>query len=210
LARRFDGASNQFLQALGFGALAQPFTLCCVVQAATYVPTLPLITTPESLVFQNDSNALLMHNGAWLVSGTVMPQGVMVHVTAVAAGASSFLYTGPVAGSGQVASGNSGGAGVTNNLYLGGRTFAGSFYFVGRIAEAAAWAAALTENEQRALSRGISPRVVRPTALRGYWPLWGASSTEGDIDCSGRHKEMTTLGGAIPVAQHMLGSPMAL
>ena len=210
MARRFDGASNQFLQALGFGALGQPFTICCVVHAATYVPTMPFITTPESLVFQNDSNAILMHNGAWLVSSTVMPQNVMVHVTAIAAGVDSSLHTGPVAGSGLVAYGNSGGNGITNNLYIGGRTFAGSYFWNGRIAEAAIWNDALTPNEQRALSRGVSPRVVRPLKLRGYWPLWGASLTEGDIDISGRQKSVTTMGGVIPVAQHMLGSPMAL
>jgi len=210
LSRRFDGASNQYLQVLGFGALAQPFTLCCVVQAATYTPTKPFFTTPESLVFQVDSNGVLMHNGAWLVSGAVMPNGNMVHVMAVANGGSSVLYTGPVAGSGQVASGDTGAGVISNNLYIGGRTFAGSFFWTGRIAEAAAWSGVLTANEQRALSRGVSPRVVRPLALRGYWPLWATSMASPEIDLSGRQKLATSAGGSLPQDQHMLGSPMAL
>jgi hypothetical protein len=43
--------------------------------------------------------------------------------------------------------------------------------YIGDIAEFAAWSSALTADEAASLSRGFSPRLIRPTALVSYMPL---------------------------------------
>ena len=57
----------------------------------------------------------------------------------------------------------------------------------GRIAEAAIWSAALTDDEILALARGVNPRQMRPDTLWGYWPLWGIDSPERDMSGNARH-----------------------
>lgn len=47
---------------------------------------------------------------------------------------------------------------------------AGSF-FAGRVAEFAVWNAVLTSDEEVALSKGISPLLIRPDKRVLYWPL---------------------------------------
>ena len=59
----------------------------------------------------------------------------------------------------------------------------------GLIAEAAIWNVALTDGEVATLAAGISPLRVRPSALVGYWPLFGTSSPENDY--SGKNNDMT-------------------
>jgi len=54
----------------------------------------------------------------------------------------------------------------------------GSNFFDGRVAEVGIWNVALTAVEITALSRGVSPRRIRPESLVGYWPVWGLSSPE--------------------------------
>lgn len=58
-----------------------------------------------------------------------------------------------------------------------GANYTGSAYtsqiFTGRIAEAAVWNVALTAAEVSALASGVSPRLIRPSALRFYAPLVG-------------------------------------
>ena len=57
-----------------------------------------------------------------------------------------------------------------NRTYLG--SIAGVSEFMhGWLAEAAIWNEALTDTEAAALGRGLSPILVRPWALRAYWPL---------------------------------------
>jgi len=45
------------------------------------------------------------------------------------------------------------------------------YYTTGRIAEAAAYSAALTDAEVAVLALGICPLLVRPASLAAYWPL---------------------------------------
>lgn len=58
-----------------------------------------------------------------------------------------------------------------------GANYTGSAYtsqlFSGRIAEAAVWNVALNTDEISALASGVSPRLIRPSALRFYAPLVG-------------------------------------
>lgn len=51
----------------------------------------------------------------------------------------------------------------------------------GRIAEAAIWNVALTDDEVAALAKGICPLLVRPSAIVAYWPLYGAASPEPEL-----------------------------
>jgi hypothetical protein len=53
-------------------------------------------------------------------------------------------------------------------------------YTNGRIAEAAIWNVALTDDEAAILAKGISPLSVRPVSLFGYWPLIGKYNPEID------------------------------
>ena len=54
-------------------------------------------------------------------------------------------------------------------------------YFNGSIAEAGIWNVALDSAELVALAAGISPALVRPSALVAYYPLLGATSPEPDL-----------------------------
>lgn len=51
----------------------------------------------------------------------------------------------------------------------------------GRIAEAAIWSVALTDQEIAALASGVSPRHMRPGSLAGYWPLFAFTGNAPDF-----------------------------
>tara|TARA_R100000700_G_scaffold38001_1_gene48801 strand:+ start:75 stop:830 length:756 start_codon:yes stop_codon:yes gene_type:complete len=59
------------------------------------------------------------------------------------------------------------GTGIQSGTNLTGRSWEGG------IAEVAAYSAELSTDEIAALAKGISPLLVRPSALVGYWPLGG-------------------------------------
>lgn len=63
--------------------------------------------------------------------------------------------------------------------------------FNGRIGEVGIWNVALTAPEIDALARGVSPRLIRPGNLKGYWPVWGAASPEPDLSGSGFNMSLT-------------------
>lgn len=56
----------------------------------------------------------------------------------------------------------------------------GANYLTGAIMEAGIWNVALDADEIVALSKGVCPKLIRPTALLGYWPLFGNDSPEPD------------------------------
>ncbi|MGH7178543.1 MAG: LamG-like jellyroll fold domain-containing protein [Tepidisphaeraceae bacterium] len=56
-----------------------------------------------------------------------------------------------------------------------------SSQFDGSIAELAIWIAAIGTPNFAALAKGVSPRVILPTALVAYWPLIGYASPEIDL-----------------------------
>ena len=56
-----------------------------------------------------------------------------------------------------------------NNILLGSRwATSRGFFFNGRIAEAAIWNAALTDDEVLSLSKGFAPYLIRPSNLKFY------------------------------------------
>jgi hypothetical protein len=54
-------------------------------------------------------------------------------------------------------------------------------YTSGRIADAAVWNIALSDDDVAALADGLSPLLVRPDGLVAYWPIFGNTSPEIDI-----------------------------
>lgn len=60
--------------------------------------------------------------------------------------------------------------------------------FDGRIADVRVWNAALSLAELQAVMRGA---VVRPDALKGWWPLFGAQSPEPDWSGNNNHGTVT-------------------
>jgi len=53
-------------------------------------------------------------------------------------------------------------------------------FMLGRIAEAAIWNVALSDDDVASLSKGFSPLLIRPQSLAAYWPLFGNDSPEPD------------------------------
>jgi hypothetical protein len=68
----------------------------------------------------------------------------------------------------------------TMNIVIGNRVSNDS-PFNGRIGELFWYNTLLNADERAALAAKASPRRIRPSALVGYWPLWGASSPEPDL-----------------------------
>lgn len=89
-----------------------------------------------------------------------------------------------------------------NELFVGNDIF--NDYMDGAIADAAIWAAALDDYEIAALALGVSPLLIRPSALVAYWPLGGWTSPE--IDLIGRRE--LTITGATAAPQPRLIVPV--
>lgn len=75
------------------------------------------------------------------------------------------------------------------SILMGGR----QDYVSGRQAETCLYTAALTTKEIAALATGARCGRVRPTALLGYWPLWGQHSPE--LNLGTNHTGMTLVNG---------------
>ena len=88
----------------------------------------------------------------------------------------------------------------------GTRVFSGSTWYRpnnisenGKIAEVAVWNVALSPAEMAVLAKGVSPTMMRRTALKHYTPVWGIGSPEPDY--SGNSTNMT-LTGTGPLSPH--------
>ena len=68
-----------------------------------------------------------------------------------------------------------------DNTTIGGLLFFNNFYWPmsGRIAEAAIWNVALTDDEVASLAEGYSPLFIKPENLVAYWPL--VRDTDNDV-----------------------------
>jgi hypothetical protein len=76
------------------------------------------------------------------------------------------------------------------NLNIGGHDGIGDF--IGTIAEVGIWNDILSPSERAALDAGVSPNRIRRSALVGYFPLYGAASSEPDY--SGKNDDGTLIG----------------
>ena len=77
----------------------------------------------------------------------------------------------------------------------------------GRLAEVAVWNVLLNDSEIASLARGLNPRHVRPSALVGYWPLFGSSP---EPDYSGRGNAASVVGTPNVHSSHPRISPHVL
>lgn len=77
--------------------------------------------------------------------------------------------------------------------------------FDGKIAEAAIWDVALTDNEVAMLANGVSPLKVRPANLVAYWPLFGNYSPEPSY--GGDTALNLTVNGTVTQAAHAPVAP---
>lgn len=87
---------------------------------------------------------------------------------------------------------------LASSLYFG-RDDANTDFFDGKLAEIGVWNVALSAGEALALGKGVSPRLIRPLSLKGYWPLWGAHSPEIDLSDNGNDATIT---GSVSAADH--------
>jgi len=69
----------------------------------------------------------------------------------------------------------------------------------GRIGEVGIWDIALSAPEVMALSRGMSPLLIRRTNLKAYYPLYGTGSSEPDYSGNGAH---LTINGTVGAGTH--------
>jgi hypothetical protein len=127
----------------------------------------------EAFAYQNNNNAFLYFGKPGAVTQC--------------AGDGAVGSTGVLVSSGQ-------------NLNIGGALDNATFPLAATIAEVAVWNAYLTPAEMVSLGTEC-PNQVRPTALVGYWPLYGASGASIEPDLSGS-KLKATLTGTTAVPNH--------
>ena len=89
-------------------------------------------------------------------------------------------------------------SGASQTWRIGSRPDLFGDYMNGRIAEVAIWSVALTAGEHTALAAGVSPLLIRPASLLGYWPIWGTSSPEIERMAA----NAGTVTGTAPVSAH--------
>jgi len=68
----------------------------------------------------------------------------------------------------------------------------------GMLAEGAAWNVALTDTDVAKLAGGVSPLLIRPEGLVGYWPVIGAYSPEIEL----RGRQEMAIQGSLSAAAH--------
>jgi hypothetical protein len=68
----------------------------------------------------------------------------------------------------------------TDALFFGAQTSSATF-FQGRIADVGFWNVALSTGEGFGLDAGVSPLLVRRTALVAYYPVYGVTANEPDL-----------------------------
>lgn len=89
---------------------------------------------------------------------------------------------------------------TANSLFIGQRSDNNAITaFDGRLAEVGIWDVALSDAEIAALATGVSPLLIRPANLKGYWPVYGSGSPEADLSGNGNNATIT---GTLNAADH--------
>lgn len=88
-----------------------------------------------------------------------------------------LVYIGGVSQTVTLASRSSGTAFTNSRTWRFGNDYALAKPFYGYMAEVALWSVILTADEWKALGAGVSPLLIRPTALIEYLPLIGAATS---------------------------------
>lgn len=218
MARTFVTASSQYLAYAGVPVTAVPVTLAAWVKPVDVAAQYGIVGVANSatgagvgLVLQPTTGKVMARVDDTVVapsalSTTSVAVGVWTHVCGVFAGLSSRAA---------FVNGGSKGTDTTTTIAWSGLNVtelgdtnvgAHVWYLNGDLAEVAIWTVALDDAEVASLAAGVSPLLVRPTALAAYWPLLGRTSPE--IDLWGR-RELTVIGAtasahpriAVPAAQ---------
>ena len=132
--------------------------------------------------------------------GTAVTTGVWHHLAGVKNGTGVNALKGYCDGVEQ--------ASVTSNVAIGDSAQALVFGRIsnsdtnitdGLLAEIAIWNVALSPGELAALAKGVSPLLIRPQSLKGYWPLLGTGSPERDYSGQGN---AATIVGSVAAGNH--------
>lgn len=192
MARLFDDAKSQYAEYAGAVVSAAPFTIVgwCRADAIGRWQGILWIgdkdVTNEFFVLTLDNvnkvraTAQTAGGASSAITTTTVSANTWHHVAAVYAAANdrrAYL------------DGGGKGTNAVNRVVAGAdRTSIGRWadstpdgYFSGRIAEAAIYNVALTDDEIAQLATGASPLLVRPDALVAYWPLSGHDCPEQDL-----------------------------
>lgn len=211
MARKFVSASNQTGTATSAG-LTYPFTLAHWFNISTLSganQNMAMLypsgastndnigtgidgSTGQAEVFCSDN----LTNYTVTPIGAALSTGVWHHIAFV--GTSSTNRNGYLDGSATPITNLANITAAQDTLAVG--DFAGgSGALDGLLADVAIWNVDLTAGEINALASGMPPYLIRPSALIGYWPMWGLASPEPDL--SG-NKRNITLANAPPRANH--------
>ena len=190
MARAFVRASNQHLSIAAALLSAHPLTFAAWIRPATSNTIDDIITITDGagtlngwVLRQNASGQIQALSDAagsfnQSTSAGAVTNGIWAHAAAVFASAASRLaYLNGVAATPETTSLSPSGLTVTRV----GAAFGPQNFYDGDIAEAAIWSVALDAAEVAALAAGVSPLLVRPSALVAYWPLLGQYAPEIDL-----------------------------
>lgn len=198
MARTFVRASSDYGENTAAVLTSAPLTLACWAYFAerTTVQTLMClgVNTANANFLALDMAGTVANDPIRALTGSATGNGVAGsvngpgadntwgHCAAVFASATSrTAYFNGTAGTANTTSRTPSGI---NRTELGRLLFeSGSItnYMNGRLAEAGIWNVALSAADILQLSKGVSPRLVRPEALVAYWPLVGRASPEPDL-----------------------------
>ena len=217
MGRDFSGAAGNFLATTGsppnleLGTVNGPYSFGAWVRADATNGERTVMSKyqsrgPTLRVFDGKLRMFTINSGdsgQEAIGATTIPTGVWVHVGGNFDGTTAIRVmvngvqdaTAPMTGQ-MVAS-------QSPNWHIGRRAD-GVAIFDGRICEAFLSMAHLSNAEWLALARGVSPILVRPAALAGYWPIWGVGAPEVNL--------VSPLGpmivnGSLPVVDHAPSGP---
>ncbi len=218
MARDFNGSSDR-LEADTAALTVEPLTFACWFNTDSN-------TVEEILMYIGDKDSADLNYWALLLKGDTAGDPVRAKAASGSASSAASTSTGFSTATWQHAcavfasatdrrafiNGGSKGTNATSRTpgATPDRTSIGRYgdstpsnYYDGRIAEAAIWNVALTDNEVQMLAQGVSPLFVRTASLVSYWPI-GRGSPENSF---GGDVLALTVTGAV-VYDHAPVSPM--
>lgn len=155
---------------------------------------------------ETDGSALHVLAGDLFISTLALTANQWNHIGLVKNGTGAGALAAYLNGSSQTTTSNGSIANGAESLRFGLNN-QGAHGADGRIAQVCIWNVALSAAEVFALSRGASPYTIRPTSLKGFWPLFGVASPEPDLSGNGNPATAT---GTPAAADHAPVSPIVL